>query len=311
MRILVTGGTGFIGRALCARLLADGHQVVVLSRDPASVAVRTGLPAVTAIGALSQLAADDVVDVVFNLAGAPIADRRWTTSRRALLRASRIDITMQLAELAGRLRAPPAVMVSGSAIGFYGDAGDALLDEYSAPGTGFSAELCRDWEQAAAAVVSLGVRLCLLRTGVVLHPSGGALRRLLPPFRAGLGGPVGNGRQWMSWIHRDDLLSLALFLMETQDCHGVWNGTAPNPVTSREFARALGAALHRPAFLPLPALVLRMALGEASGLLLDSQRVLPRRALEAGFSFRHPVIDGALAGIETAGAARHSASSLK
>ncbi|MFP5383461.1 MAG: TIGR01777 family oxidoreductase [Gammaproteobacteria bacterium] len=308
MRILVTGGTGFIGRALCARLLADGHEIVVLSRDPASVAARTGSHAVTAIGALSHIAADETVDVVFNLAGAPIADRRWTAARRAVLRESRIGITVQLAELAGRLRVPPAVMVSGSAIGFYGDAGDALLDESSAPGIGFSAELCRDWEQAAAAVVSCGVRLCLLRTGVVLHPSGGALRRLLPPFRAGLGGPVGNGRQWMSWIHRDDLVSLALFLMERPDCQGAWNGTAPNPVTSREFARALGAALHRPAVLPLPALALRLALGEASGLLLDSQRVLPRRALAAGFSFRHPAIEGALAGIGAAGSTGRAAS---
>lgn len=308
MRILITGGTGFIGRALCARLLADGHDVVVLSREPSNVAARIGSHAVTAIGALSHIAADETVDVVFNLAGAPIADRRWTAARRAVLRESRIGITRQLADFFVRLRVPPAVMVSGSAVGFYGDAGDALLDERSAAGTGFSAELCREWEQAAAAVTSCGVRLCLLRTGVVLHPSGGALRRLLPPFRAGLGGPVGNGRQWMSWIHRDDLLSLALFLMETPDCHGVWNGTAPNPVTSREFARALGEALHRPALLPLPALVLRMALGEASGLLLDSQRALPRRALEAGFSFRYPTIDSALADIDAKEFARPSAS---
>lgn len=294
MRILVTGGTGFIGRALCARLLADGHEVVILSRDPGTVVARTGLSGVLPLGALSGVPADETLDVIFNLAGEPIADQRWTAARRQVLRDSRIGVTDQLADLVGRLRSPPSVMVSGSAIGYYGDGGDVVLDESSPAGTGFSAELCRDWEQAAMAVASRGVRLCLLRTGVVLHPSGGALRRMLPPFRAGLGGPIGNGRQWLSWIHRDDLLSLALFLMHGPGLSGAWNGTAPDPVTSRDFARAMGTAVHRPAMLPVPAWALRMALGEASGLLLDSQRVLPRRAMDAGFVFRHATLGSAL-----------------
>lgn len=295
MHILITGGTGFIGRALCSRLVEDGHAVTVLSREPGNVSERIGLSAVRALGSLSDISADAAIDAIFNFSGAPIVDRRWTSKRRQLLRDSRIGVTEQIAVMVDRLNKPPSVMISGSAIGFYGDRGDEILDEASSGGVGFSAELCRDWEQAARAVASRGVRVCLLRTGVVLHPSGGALRRMLPAFRMGLGGPIGSGTQWFSWIHRDDLVSMALFLLHHSDSRGAWNATAPHPVTNRDFARALGSVLGRPAVVPVPEWVLRMGLGEASSLLLDSQRVLPDRALQAGFNFRYLHVGDALA----------------
>lgn len=294
---LVTGGTGFIGAALCRRLDAEGWQLTVLTRDPASVAGRTGVAAARGIDRFDALADGEAVDAVINLAGEPIADGRWTARRRVLLRDSRTGLTRELVSWLGRLAVRPQVLVSGSAIGYYGDGGDQVLQEDSPSGQGVAASLCREWEAEALPAADRGLRVCLLRTGVVLHPEGGALARMLPPFRLGLGGPIGHGRQWLSWIHRDDLVDLVMHLLARDDLSGPFNGTAPNPVTSREFARTLGAVLHRPAVLPVPAAALRLGLGEAAGLLLDSQRVMPSRALASGFVFRYPDLRSALAGL--------------
>ncbi|WP_434212295.1 TIGR01777 family oxidoreductase [[Pseudomonas] boreopolis] len=287
MHVLVTGGTGFIGRLLCARLHEAGHAVSVLTRAPA----RAQVPGARLVGALERA---EGVDAVVNLAGASLFDRRWTDAYKQVLRASRIDGTRRLVAWMARQPAPPRVLVSGSAIGWYGPRDDAPLDETAAPGEDFAAWLCRDWEAEAMRATALGVRTCLLRTGIVLDRGGGALEKMLPPFRFGLGGPMGDGRQWMSWIHREDLVRLAIWLIGQPGAQGAFNGTAPGPVANGVFARTLGTVLRRPARLRVPGFALRLALGEMAGLLLSGQRVLPTRALDAGFAFLHPGLEGAL-----------------
>ncbi|GHH47186.1 TIGR01777 family oxidoreductase [[Pseudomonas] boreopolis] len=287
MHVLVTGGTGFIGRLLCARLHEAGHAVSVLTRDPA----RAQVPGARLVVALEQA---EGVDAVVNLAGASLFDRRWTDAYKQVLRASRIDGTRRLVAWMARQPAPPRVLVSGSAIGWYGPRDDAPLDETVAPGEDFAAWLCRDWEAEAMRATALGVRTCLLRTGIVLDRGGGALEKMLPPFRFGLGGPMGDGRQWMSWIHREDLVRLVIWLIGQPGAQGAFNGTAPGPVVNGVFARTLGTVLRRPARLRVPGFALRLALGEMAGLLLSGQRVLPTRALDAGFAFLHPGLEGAL-----------------
>ncbi|MBD9369754.1 TIGR01777 family oxidoreductase [Xanthomonas sp. XNM01] len=290
MDVLVTGGTGFIGRPLCARLLADGHRVTVLSRSPARFAA-----AMPQVRLVDRLETAGRAEAVVNLAGEGLSDGRWTAARKRRFRQSRLDTTARLhdwiAAQPGAQR--PRVLVSGSAIGFYGDRGDTALDETATPGDDFAAQLCRDWEAQALRVAALGPRVCLLRTGIVLAADGGALARMLPPFRLGAGGRFGDGRHWMSWIHRDDLVALVAWLLQG-DLHGPFNGTAPEPVRNDAFVRELAGALHRPALLPLPATALRLAFGEMADLLLASQRVLPQRAQQAGFAFRHPGLAEAL-----------------
>lgn len=290
MHVLITGGTGFIGQALCAHLLQAGHTLSVLTRDPARALAQ--LPAaVRVLGAL-----DDARDVeaVVNLAGEPLMAARWTAARKAAFRSSRLDTTQALIDGMARQSVRPRVLVSGSAIGYYGPRGDEALDESAAPGDDFAAQLCRDWETGAMQAEGLDVRTCRVRTGIVLGADGGALARMLPPFRLGVGGPTGDGRQWMSWIHRDDLVALIAWLLERDGAGGAYNGTAPTPVTNRDFAQALGRALHRPAVLPTPAFVLKAAFGEMVQLLLTGQRVLPAHALAEGFTFRFPTLDDAL-----------------
>lgn len=294
MRVLITGGTGFIGTALCARLRERGHTLAVLSRRPARVPALCGAE----VQALEDLAAVPVFapEAVVNLSGAPIASRPWTRARRRLLRDSRIAFTRELVAVLARCAQPPQVMVSGSAVGYYGARGDEPLDEEADAVNDFPHQLCRDWEQAAQPVTALGTRLCLLRTGLVLGP-GGMLARLLPAFRLGLGGPLGSGQQWMSWIHRDDLVALIDYLLAHQTLAGPFNGTAPNPVPNHEFTETLARLLKRPARLRLPAGLLRAALGDLATLLVDGQRALPDKALKAGFEFRYSQLDVALAEI--------------
>nr|WP_295376450.1 TIGR01777 family oxidoreductase [Pseudoxanthomonas sp.] len=289
MRILLTGGTGFIGRALCARLLAGGHRLTVWSRRPALA--RQRLPGVAVI---EDLAEAGEIEAVVNLAGEPLVGRRWNVRQKQLIRDSRLGTTAKLIRWMTPQLRRPHVLVSGSAIGYYGPHDDVLLDESTVPGDDFAATLCRDWEYAAMQAEDLGLRVCRLRTGIVLGADGGALGKMLPPFRWGLGGPMGDGRQWMSWIHREDLVSLIVWLLEQESAGGAYNGTAPEPVRNRDFARRLGRVLHRPALLPVPTPLLRLALGEAAQLMLTGQRVIPMHALVEGFRFRFPELEDAL-----------------
>ena len=296
MRILLTGGTGLIGRALCRHWQAQGHELIVWSRRPAEVpALCSGA---RGIARLEELSGAALPDAVVNLAGAPIADRPWTAARRQLLWDSRVALSEQLLGWLSSLAQPPKVLISGSAVGWYGDGGERLLDEDSAAGReDFGSQLCFAWEETALRAEALGMRVALLRTAPVLAPEGGILGRLRLPFSLGLGGRLGSGRQWMPWIHLDDEVGLIDFLLQHDDCRGPYNACAPQAVRNAEFTRALGRALHRPACLPAPAWALRLVLGEMSVLLLGGQHLQPRRALEAGYRFRFPDLDAALADV--------------
>jgi uncharacterized protein len=304
MRTVIAGGSGFLGQALAASLASAGHHIQILTRRAGSH--RTS----PASGAIEQIAwtADGSVgpwagpcagaDVVINLAGESIGDRRWSAARKARLVESRLRATRSLARFVNESRQPPAAFISASAIGFYGNRGDDTLTEDAAAGTDFLAGLAASWEREALAAQNGATRVVLLRTGIVLDPHSGALARMLTPFRFFVGGPFGSGRQLMSWIHRDDWVSLVRWAVDTPECRGPLNLAAPNPVTNATFARALGRTLHRPAFLRVPAFALRLLLGEMAGpLLLFSQHVVPARAQAGGFRFGYPELDGALANL--------------
>ncbi|MBF8163842.1 TIGR01777 family oxidoreductase [Ectopseudomonas hydrolytica] len=294
MHILLTGGTGLIGRALCAHWVEHGHRLTVWSREPGKVAGLCG-PVVRGIGRLEELA-EEPLDAVVNLAGAPIADRPWSSKRKALLWASRIGLTEQLLNWLKSREQRPALLLSGSAVGWYGDGGERELHEDTPQVTDdFAAQLCGAWEETAQRAEELGMRVVLVRTGLVLSADGGMLKRLLLPFRLGLGGRLGDGRQWMPWIHIADQIGLMDFLLQQEAAQGPYNACAPLPVRNAEFTKALGQALSRPAILPVPAFALRAGLGELSELLLGGQRAVPKRLLEAGFSFRFTHLDVALA----------------
>lgn len=294
MHILLTGGTGLIGRGLCRHWTQQGHQLTVWSRTPQRVAELCGAQ-VRGIGQLDEIG-ELALDAVVNLAGAPIADRPWTRKRKSLLWASRITLTEQLLAWLQQRQQKPRVLLSGSAVGWYGDGGERELKEDSPQITDdFAAQLCGAWEETAQRAEALGIRVVLVRTGLVLAADGGFLARLLLPFRLGLGGPVGDGRQWMPWIHLADQIALIDFLLQQEQASGPYNACAPEPVRNADFARALGRLLHRPALLPAPAFLLRMAFGELAGLLLGGQRALPARLQEAGFRFRFTDLDIALA----------------
>lgn len=294
MHILLTGGTGLIGQHLCQRWLGEGHRLTVWSRRPEQVAKICGT-GVRGVARLDDIAEDDPVDAVINLAGAPIADRPWTAARRTLLWASRVALTEQLLAWLERREQRPPVLVSGSAVGWYGDGGERELTESSAPvKEDFASQLCIAWEETALRAQALGIRVVLVRTGLVLAADGGFLSRLRLPYKMGLGGPLGDGRQWMPWVHIDDQIALIDFLMQHKEASGPYNACAPEPVRNREFAKRLGRTLHRPAFMPMPALLLKAGLGELSTLLLGGQRARPVRLLAAGFTFRFNDLQSAL-----------------
>lgn len=293
MEILITGGTGFIGKALCKTLLSREHTLTVLSRRPKSVPSLCG-ERVAGIADLSELTPDAHFDAVINLAGEGIVDKRWTPARKQQLLDSRIGTTRRLIEFIATAEQKPGVLVSGSAIGYYGNRGDEVLDESSDGSDGFGADLCQQWEKAANEAAGYGVRVCIVRTGLVIGKNGGFLQRMLPPFKLGLGGRIGDGKQYMSWIHRDDLIALIEFLLNADRLEGAFNGTAPNPVTNREFSATLAKLLKRPALFPVPALVLKTAMGEMAELLLGGQRVMPKRALAENFHFRFESVQEAL-----------------
>jgi uncharacterized protein (TIGR01777 family) len=293
MNILVTGGTGFIGSALVKRLIEEGHKVTVLSRFPSKIEILYG-QGVKVLGCLSQLKAEDNYEVIFNLAGAPIVDARWSEARKQIIRESRIGLTKELITCIANMTVKPELLISGSAIGYYGDQGDTVLTEQSTPYGDFSQRLCADWETTAKQAEQLGVRVCLIRTGLVIAHDGGFLQRLLLPFRIGLGGVIGDGRQWMSWIHRQDWINIAMTMMADTSMHGPYNATTPNPVTNRKFTQILAQTLNRPALLPAPAWMLKILLGERSQLVLSSQHVIPERLLAQNFKFQYDDLASAL-----------------
>lgn len=295
MRVMVTGATGFVGRALSLRLLQDGHSVTAWVRDPAQARAALGAE-VRIVGSTADelLRAVDDADAIVNLAGEPIAGVRWTKRRKAALVSSRIDTTSALATALHAARPGSRVLVSASAVGFYGGRADEVLDERSAGGSGFLALLCRAWETAALSAETPRTRVAIFRFGVVLGREGGALAKMLPAFRAGAGGKLGGGRQWMSWIHLDDVVEILVRAITDARFRGVMNATAPEPVTNSELTRALGRALSRPTLFPVPAIALRALFGESAAVLLESQRVRPVGLLALGHRFLHPTIDGAL-----------------
>lgn len=293
MNILITGGTGFIGSALVANLSQQGHNITVLSRNTNSVAKICGT-GVNAVGSLKELTPEDSWQVVINLAGAPIFDRRWTAGRKQLIRDSRIKLTGELVVYIAGMAVKPELLISGSAIGYYGSQGDVILTEQSATIEDFSQQLCRDWENTALEAEQFGVRVCLMRTGLVIANGGGILQRMLAPFRLGLGGRLGDGKQWMSWVHRQDWIAIAQTMIADASMRGAYNATAPNPVTNSEFTKVLAHHLNRPTLLPVPAWLLKMLLGEMSELVLGSQRVMPERLLAAGYTFQYPDLRSAL-----------------
>jgi len=294
--LLITGGTGFVGRRLVEALVGAGHDVTVLTRDRTHAAE---LPApLRIVTSLEQITGDTRLDAIVNLAGEPISDGLWTPAKRRRIVESRVAVTRAVLALIERLETPPEVVVSGSAVGWHGLRGDEALDETSAGTDCFSREVCVAWEKEAAAATGRSVRVVSLRTGLVLAAEGGMLFRLLVPFELGMGGRLGSGRHWMSWIHRDDLVRLIVHALATPSLAGPVNATAPVPVRNAEFTSALGRALARPAVLPVPASPLRLALGAfADELLLGGQKVMPRAALGSGFVFDYPTIDAALGAI--------------
>jgi len=294
MRVLVTGGTGFVGQALCPSLAAAGHEPVVLTRQASP------RPPAGAASAVARLEALDpaTFDAVINLAGAPIGEGRWTDARKRLLLKSRVETTRRVVEWMGRAKAAgPRSLISASAVGYYGEQGDRPITEETRPAAGFTHDLCAAWEREAEKAGQFGPRVCLMRIGVVLDRDGGALAKMLPAFRLGAGGPLGSGRHYFPWIHRADVVAVCQWLLENRQARGAYNVSAPTPVTNAEFTRALGRALRRPAVLPVPQAALKLLFGEMSQLLLVSDRMLPKRLLEEGFRFRYADLDVALASI--------------
>ncbi|MFQ5937099.1 MAG: TIGR01777 family oxidoreductase [Acidiferrobacterales bacterium] len=293
MFILVSGGSGFIGRALCTRLINEGHRVMVLTRDRG----RTRLvlsDKVATIESLGEITGKSAPQAIVNLAGLSLGSGRWNDALKQEFIASRVDVTRALVNHISVLPQKPRVMVSGSAVGYYGARGDELLDETAAPGNEYQSDLCKAWEAEALKAQSQGVRVCIFRSGVVLGAGGGALSSLLPAFRLGLGGYVGSGRQWMSWIHMADLLGIILFLTASESLSGAFNSTAPNPETNRNFARTLGGVMHRPSIMQAPGWLVRLGVGEMAHLYLTGQKVIPKRLLDAGYKFQYPELRAAL-----------------
>ena len=293
MNVAVSGASGLIGAALIASLEAGGHRAIPLVRrapSPGEDALRWD----PASGAITP-AGPSVADAIVHLAGDSIMGLRWTADKKRRIRESRTIATRLLVQTLTRLAKPPAVLVCASGVGYYGSRGDEVLSEESRPGTGFLADLAREWEAATATAIAQGIRVVNLRLGVVLSAHGGALAKMLPPFRVGLGGVIGDGAQWMSWIALDDVIGAIRHALTTDALRGPLNVVAPAPVTNAEFTRTLGRALGRPTLVPLPAFAARLALGQmADELLLASQRVVPARLQASGYRFRYPTLDDAL-----------------
>lgn len=293
--ILLTGGTGFIGSHFCMAAVAQGHQVIVLTRNIKKARV-TMPAAVRFISDLSQIEADQKIDAIVNLAGESLGDKRWSESRKALFFSSRVDFTDKLYRFFAARQQVPKVVVSGSAVGYYGPSEEAV-DETSDVVDGFSHQLCGQWENSAHQFESLGSRVCLLRTGIVLGRQG-ALSKMLPPFRLGLGGPVGDGHQFMSWIHIEDMVRVIKFCIDNNTIVGAINATAPHPERNKDFSRILGGVLRRPASLPMPSWMIKLLFGQMGvELLLQGQQVIPKKLTQTGFEFIYQRLPPALENI--------------
>jgi len=292
MKILISGSHGLVGSALATSLKGDGHEVLALvRRAPFSDAEVEWYPERGSL-ALSGM---EGMDAVVHLAGESIASGRWTDEKKKRIRDSRVAATRLLAEALGNLHEPPKTLISASAIGYYGGRGDLILTEASAPGNDFLASVCVEWEDATESAHAKGIRVIKARFGVILSPDGGALKKMLPPFRIGVGGRLGSGKQWMSWIALDDVVGALRFVLDHETLSGPVNFVAPNPVTNAEFTKTLGKILSRPTLLPVPEFAARLAFGEmADALLLSSQRVAPERLQRAGYEFEYPDLAGAL-----------------
>lgn len=296
MKLVIAGATGFIGAKLVQELGKDFHSLVLLSRKPArqenggNKTFLSWQPGQN--GAWEQSV--DGADGVINLAGEPIAAKRWSARQKRVLRSSRIETTQALVAAIAKAQVKPKFLINASAVGYYGDRGDELLTEASPPRDDFLGRLCADWESEAKKAESHGVRVVLLRTGIVLGKGQGALKKMVPPFKMFVGGPLGSGQQWMPWVHVDDEVGLIKFLIEQEAARGAFNLTAPNPVTMEEFAAALGKTLNRPAWASVPAWVLALMLGEMADMLLGGQRTVPQAALALGYRFKYPRITAAL-----------------
>lgn len=308
MKVVIAGGSGFVGSPLAEMYAEEGHDVRVLTRGLADGESRhdpgTGKPGITRVGWRPTGAAGvwagvvDDADAVINLAGESLADGRWTAKRKEALRDSRILATRSIVEAISKASTPPRVLINSSAVGYYGPSDAEPKTEDAQPGNGFLSDLAEAWEMEARRAERTGTRVVLLRTGLVLEKAGGALPRMVTPFRFFVGGPIGSGRQYVSWIHRLDVIEMIRWIVETPAVTGPINATAPHPVTNREFARALGRALRRPSVMPAPGFALKLMLGEmAEPLLLTGQRVVPAKAQAHGYHFRYPEIDIAMRGI--------------
>lgn len=291
MNILIAGGTGFIGSALSAYLLKDNHDITVITRHPDSISRK-----LTGIKSASLLTEDQSFDAVVNLTGEPIADKRWSDNQKQKITESRLASTEQLIAFFKRTQTKPSVFISASAIGYYGlGMSDEAIDETYSGDTSFSSSLCARWEALALQAEALGIRTCLLRTGIVLGEDGGALKKMLTPFKLGLGGKIGSGNQWMSWIHLHDLVGIIQFCLNNDRIKGPINGTAPNPVTNASFTLALGGALNRPTLFSMPSFVVKLLMGEmGEELLLSGRKIIPAKVQKAGYQFEFENIESAL-----------------
>jgi hypothetical protein len=297
MKIAITGATGFVGTRLVERLQTEGHQIVVLTRNPNSaVKAFSNAVEIVAYNPMESGAWQDAIagcDGVVNLAGEPIAENRWTPERKQSLMNSRKITTEKVVEAICKANPKPSVLVNASAIGYYGTSETATFEESSESGNDFLAEVCRAWEAEANKVTECGTRLVILRTGIVLG-MGGALERMLTPFRMFAGGPIGTGRQWFSWIHRDDLVNLMIRALTRSEMEGVYNATAPNPVRMEEMTTTMGQVMNRPSWLPVPGFALEALLGDGAIVVLEGQQVLPKRTVADGFEYQYPTVKSAL-----------------
>jgi uncharacterized protein len=300
LKLVIAGGTGFIGSALCSKLIGQGHSLTLLTRSTPAPTNSSNKKWITwnpeTGGAWEATVGESLVgaDGVINLAGEPIAAKRWTAAQKEKIRSSRINATRVLVNAMGKARQQPKFLLNASAVGYYGPRGDEMVAEKDRPGNDFLARVCVDWEEEAKKAEQHGLRVLRLRTGIVLGKGGGALAKMIPPFKLFVGGPLGTGGQWMPWIHLEDEVGLMLFLLENQNAQGAFNAAAPNPVTMSEFCKTLGHVLRRPSWAPVPAFALRLLLGEMAEILLTGQRVVPANTQKIGYSFKYPTLLTAL-----------------